>query len=375
MPGRMLPAYEVDASFSSRGPAAMKWLLPTQPVALPGRLSHLVAVAEAGNNRISLLSTSGHFHRAIAAPMNAVAHSDRPLRYPMGVAVGEEDAETVVVADTHNHRLLRLRLIDGRPIANATAGRRHFGAPLTSLRYPKALAAHHSHEWPPYGRFPILYVPDALNHRVCAFALGPTSPSATLALPGPVSSASGGQMVPLLCFGQAGSGATDLDHPSAVAMATLRDGLHIFVADTYHDRISEWMFKRDTTTYVHVRNIAGATPGTAAPGAFRWPVGVAVLPSPSLRAEAAHLFVTESTGRRAQVLTANGSPLQVLIPPYTSPMAGRLGGVCVATLKNHDWSSESHRLVVVSREHHKLFVYRRKQSPSPFTWKPGYRVG
>jgi hypothetical protein len=125
---------------------------------------------------------------------------------------------------------------DGRPIANATAGREHFGAALTPLRYPKGLATFLEHEWPPYGAFPITYVSDSSNHRVCAFALAPLGAASSLSLPGPVSSAGSGKMVPLLSLGQSGSGSSDMKEPSAVAVAMLRDGLRVYVADTGHDR-------------------------------------------------------------------------------------------------------------------------------------------
>ena len=132
--------------------------------------------------------------------------------------------------------LLRLRVEDGRPVANATAGQQHFGASPTPLRYPKGLATFLAHEWPPYGNFPITYVSDAGNHRVCAFALAPLGAGSSLSLPGPIPTAGNGRMVPLLSFGQAGSGATDMKQPSAVAVAMLRDGLRVYVADTGHDR-------------------------------------------------------------------------------------------------------------------------------------------
>ena len=230
--------YELEEIFGARGAAPMRLLMPSSVVALVGRnKQHMLAVAETGSHRISVLSTSGHFHRTIEAPLNAVAHSSRPLRYPMGLAMADEDS--IVVADTHNHRLIRLSIVDGRPLANATSGRLHFGAALTPFRYPKGLAAYSKHEWPPHGPLSIAYVADSGNHRVCALALGPTAAGASIPLPGPISSASAATMVPLLCFGQAGTGDADMDRPSAVAVAPMRDGLRLFVADTFHDRVQE----------------------------------------------------------------------------------------------------------------------------------------
>ena len=120
----------------------------------------------------------------------------------------------------------------------------------------------------------------------------------------------------------------------------------------------EWRFNRDTTTYSHVRNLDGG-----AGAGFRTPTGLAVFAASSERyptAERMRLVVSESSGRRAQIMTALGRPLQVIVPPHRTPTAGRLGGVCVATRGGTDKSYDAHRLIVVGRELHVMHVYRRR---------------
>jgi hypothetical protein len=127
----------------------------------------------------------------------------------------------------------------------------------------------------------------------------------------------------------------------------------------------EWRFNRDTTTYSHVRNLEGSAAGTGAVGSFRAPIGLTVFRATSERhptAERMRLVVSESNGRRAQLMTALGRPLQVIVPPHRSPVAGRLGGVCVATRANTDPAYDAHRLIVIGREMHAMYVYRRQQT-------------
>ena len=63
----------------------------------------------------------------------------------------------------------------------------------------------------------------------------------------------------------------------------------------------------------HLRTIGGSS-GVQAPGQFMYPWGVAFVRG--------LLVVSESAGRRLQVLTPEGVPLQTL------PVAPMLGGVC-----------------------------------------------
>eukprot|EP00966_Prymnesium_polylepis_P034903 811678-Prymnesium_polylepis.1 len=60
-------------------------------------------------------------------------------------------------------------------------------------------------------------------------------------------------------------------------------------------------------------------------------------------------------GKRIQVLTANGIPLQVI-----SPSGGRrLGGVCLLRRRDLDRSLDPWRLVVVDRAASRLYLLKR----------------
>ena len=350
--------YQLEDAFSGR-----HFLMPSAVAVLPGQRTF--AIAETGAHRVSLLSTSGHFIRALKAPRGSVAYSKMPLYHPMGVAV--PDSESVIVADSFNSRIVRLSISDGRPLANATSARTHFGAGLTALRYPKGLA-YVSHEWPPFGKLPLLYVADYGNSRICTFAVGHLAPSPGFSLPGPVAAVSNGQLVPLLCFGSGpgNGGGGQMDRPTAIAVGEVGGNLRIFVADTFNDRVQEWIFATATTTFRHIRDLGAS--GTAA-AQFRRPVGVALLPSAHGELVTSRLFVTESAGRRAQVFAADGRALQVITPPHAPGSArapgaagpGRLGGVCVAVRGNMDSWRDPHRLILIGRERSQVFVYRYRQ--------------
>lgn len=363
-----LPQYELEDTLGSRGPSEQRFVLPAAATSFwHTERTTDVAIVEA--HRIDILSPTGQFKRTLHAPLDTQGGrgvSSRPLRMPAGVTSHLSD---LIISDTYNHRLLRLRAADGRPLANATHGRVHFGAPLTQLRFPRGVATI-VHEWPPHGEIPFVYVADSANHRVCAFALAPSLPSIgstpTISLPGPIATARDASMVPIMTFGGFGP-ATDpaaMDMPSAVAVARMADGtpsgapIRIFIADTNHDRVQEWAFSRATTVFVHVRNLGASGD---APGLFRRPVGLALLLGPRATHESSRLFVTERTGGRAQVFTASGRHLQILTPP----LPGALGGVTIARRPHTEAAYDDHRLILVGRERNALFVYRRQRAPPP----------
>ena len=144
--------YILEDAMGSRGPPPTRFILPAAVASL--QPSNDLALAEAGANRVTILTPSGQFRRVLAAPLSAERFSSRPLRSPSGVA-DALDGESIIVADTHNHRLLRMLVADGSPVANATFAARHFGAPRSALRSPRGLASH-VQWWPPYGRIPVL---------------------------------------------------------------------------------------------------------------------------------------------------------------------------------------------------------------------------
>ena len=126
-------------------------------------------------------------------------------------------------------------------------------------------------------------------------------------------------------FGTAGSGPDEL----SVATSLCVHGDHVFVADTDNHRIQ--VYKHTDGTHVRSIGRAGQAPDgsragwpyehderrSSAPGEFNRPVGVAI--------GHGRLIVSEDDGKRIQVLTLEGEPLQIL----KSPEKDELGGLCV----------------------------------------------
>jgi len=103
-----------------------------------------------------------------------------------------------------------------------------------------------------------------------------------------------------------GSGDGELDQPCGVAA---HDD-EIFVADTWNHRIS--VFELATGKWLRSFGSRGDQPGQ-----FTYPTGITI-------AQGGRLYVTERTGKRVQMLTLDGDPLQVL----PAPCGGWLYGVC-----------------------------------------------
>ena len=146
-PAMCSSGYTLEDTLGSRGDATMKWLLPSAAIMLGDGSSDL-AVVEAGAHRVRRLSVTGQ-PKATLTPTRS-SFSSGPLRYPMGIASADPRSRSLVVADTHNHRLLRIATADGAALSNATHAQEHFGATPTPLRFPRGLAMA-QHEWPPYG--------------------------------------------------------------------------------------------------------------------------------------------------------------------------------------------------------------------------------
>ena len=247
-----MPRHILEDTYGARGQAPMRFLAPAAVATLLGSRGYKgepsVAVVESGNHRVTLLSPSGHHQRTIpcaaTSGSRAAARQERgvlacgsgaplawtgSMRYPMGVA-SDADGHSIIVADTHQHRLLRLRVSDGALLANQSTWQPSFGHFAQPLRYPKGLA-HHVQRWGA-SRFPILFVADAGNHRVQTYALAPAHPAgATLTgLPGLTPTAADAKLVPLVSFGQPCGDPSHVDPascmrgPSAVAAVELADG-------------------------------------------------------------------------------------------------------------------------------------------------------
>ena len=103
----------------------------------------------------------------------------------------------------------------------------------------------------------------------------------------------------------------------AVARTAQSNGIEVFVADGAHHRICVFSGQGS-----HVRSFGKH--GTR-PGEFRWPMGVAVTQVDS----GPLIYVAEDYGRRLQVLSLLGAPLQVIFMPC------RLGGICASASHVH----------------------------------------
>ena len=130
-------------------------------------------------------------------------------------------------------------------------------------------------------------------------------------------------------FGEFGSDDAQLRAPESL---TVHDGL-VYVADTCNHRIQVYQLSDgrhirsigrtgqapvwDEAPYDLYASVDGDERVGSAPGEFNEPAGVAI--------GHGRLYVSERTGRRIQVLTLEGEPLNVVASPDGQP----LGGLCV----------------------------------------------
>ena len=227
--------FTLDATFGGRGQAPLRFLLPAAVATLgAGRGGTTVAVVEAGNHRVQLMQPTGASARTIAGPGGRYG-----LRYPMGIA-SDADGHSVVVADTFNHRLLRLGTSDGAVLANNSIWQQSFGHAQHPLRHPKGLCML-QHRWGSHGILDMLFVADAGNNHVCTYALAPLAAvGSTVSLPGQPAPVGHGRIVPMICFGGRTGAPTDptaMSHPTAVAAANVAGSTRVYVADTNRDRV------------------------------------------------------------------------------------------------------------------------------------------
>lgn len=200
------------------------------------------------------------------------------------------------VADSSNCSVVKVTL-DGTPVARLGS----YGSAEGQFSGPEGLALAGG----------MLYVADEGNHRVVALHAD------TLAW--------------AFAFGERGSGEGELMNP--VGLTAL--GGELYVRDTNNHRIQA--FSLDGK---FLRAFGGR--GTA-PGQFVRPTGMAAAAGGNL------IFVAEAGSRRVQVLTPQGTPLQVV----PLPTAGQLYGLCVdeerGTLYVADY--EKHQVHVLHFQH------------------------
>jgi tripartite motif-containing protein 71 len=135
-------------------------------------------------------------------------------------------------------------------------------------------------------------------------------------------------VVRTLGFGE-GSGPRQLNSPCGLAVldgdvadAAAPDGPVAVVADTNNHRLALWRV-RDGTVVRHVGSQG------AAPGQFRYPTAVTVVPARSTGSDEAWLVVAEGDNYRVQVLTRAGTVVRVLQGDAVIKLGGLLLGVTV----------------------------------------------
>jgi len=266
-----------------------------------GGMDGPLAVTDTNNHRIVIFRdhVRGEILRAVGEGV---------LRCPMGIAAHPTLSMTAYVANmgSTTHGLIKLNLLDGHVIASAGS---HGSAP-GELRNPQGLAIS--------GRY--IFVSDTSNNRVCVF-----EDCAAEGLD--------------FCydFGSKGSQPGELFGPTGIAVLNRRQGCrHLFVCERYNHRVSKF-----TETGKLLLCMGGQR--SSSPGMFNEPFGIAVLQSSKPHAQRpeadggadsadTRLLVSEYFGRRIQLLSVNGVPLQTIAVqrPSQNPDSFGLAGVCMA---------------------------------------------
>jgi hypothetical protein len=259
-------------------------------------------------------------------PMGAAAHLSEhagPCFTPMGVCV---DGDSLFVCETDLDRVHKLAWADGASIAMTLGGEGggNGGGRGASLNFPSGCAVFRRigrGETQPTPTSPkSLAVVDRLNHRVMLF----DAESAPLLHP---QTAIGRRR-------ESGSSADHLNRPSDVAAF----GGRLYVTDLGNDRVCCYALMAPPLP-PSFRYAIGSR-GTK-PGQFLAPCGIAVLTMGSEsgggEGQSAHeghgpwcggssprarLLVGEHEGKRVQVLSLHGTPLQVVAFPNCGPLTG-----------------------------------------------------
>ena len=284
-PGSALSCPEncVASSFGCYGLEPGQFSMPANVLSLP---DGDVVVADGGGCRLQIMSSDGLLRRTLGMRGGEFGQ----LNYPAGLCMSA-DGKALFVADRGNSRIQLLRLSDGSPLASTRLDDTQLLAHHGQLRHPWGVALHGSR----------LYTCDA---------------SGSLAV---------FEAQSLCHLGSYASGDADDDRlisPHGMAMETDR----LFVADYDQHKIAvlDMPGPSDSQSLGGRLQIAEwiGQEGSS-PGEFRHPVGVAL--------HGFLLYVSEFTGRRVQVLSIGGEPLQVLVPPSRT----RLLGLCVGEQRIH----------------------------------------
>ena len=252
-----------------------------------------ICVADARNHRVHIFSGRGvpaspHTH-ADYRVLGGFGDGPGQLYRPAGCACESSSPTTLYVVDSYNHRLQKLNVTNGKPLSLAG----QYGSGPGQLKFPHGISLSNG----------VLYVADALNHRIATFDT---------------------KLNFVFAFGKRGSGPGELSFPSGVAAL----GSTVYVADTGNDRLQVY-----TTRGKFLRSLGRYG---SEQGQFNMPSDVSL----------AHgrIYVSEFHGRRVQVITPSGNPVQTLRLPD------------VGALSSVDADIQHERVYVADFEHHRVHV-------------------
>mmetsp|Transcript_47535 Transcript_47535/g.140411 ORF Transcript_47535/g.140411 Transcript_47535/m.140411 type:complete len:288 (+) Transcript_47535:3-866(+) len=257
-----------------------------------------LCVADTANKRLQVIRPSGEVLRTVQ-----FRQSLGELKFHTGLAA---DADAFYVVDNANHALRKLALADGAPIAQVSK----WGSGDSRLSFPEGLALLKRR----------VFIADCGNHRIAVFDSSLTFCES---------------------FGRRGSGPGELNGPCGLAVDESLGEL--YVADSGNHRLAVFS---GAGAFVRLVGSKGA-----APGCFIDPCGIALAHG--------HLYVAEYEGRRLQVLTRLGAPLQIVQVPGGEMLAGICAGYStmfvadprgnvlhVLEVATHDTGQPSQRAIV-----------------------------
>lgn len=268
-----------------------------------------VLIAEGRNARLHLVTPDGDFCTIFESPQvvrprdatktgtgKDCGEGTKPWSCPAGLALSEHaSGRDVYMVDADHARVQLLRL-------RTETGVRVLATSLPGLAKPHGIAVQSG----------AVFVSDTERHRVCVYEAN---------------------LSPTFEFGEFGSEASQLSSPHGLCIL----GSAIYVADTGNHRIQCFTTRRGA----FVRSFGAFGSG---PGDFNEPRGLAVCPLTPRGGEPA-LLVAEGHGRRLQLLTTSGEPLQIL----PLPGASRLCGVSVSPKRQQVFVTDegAHRIHVL----------------------------
>jgi len=242
------------------------------------------------------------------------------------------------IADTHNHRIVQMRLSDGAQVGTAISGVGDFLNGGTALRFPRGVTwaiMQNPNTWWKQDMIRVLFVADTGNNRILCLHVNGVDTYKNAA-PNAVMSFS------LKWYkGSVGSDAAQyqLKHPMAIAV----HGESVWIVDSGNDRIVQYNHRG-----LYLRSLG--TKGTA-PGQFMQPWGLAIVGL----GDGARLIVSEWQGKRVQVLALSGAPVQTI----AAPGGGRLGGVALFRRDDLDRSADRWRIAVTDRSNSRFYLLKR----------------